>query len=161
MVRHSEPRYRLGPEPGLLSSPLARVSGHKRPVAVCSEPKRCNVRHSWDKPRRVVAKADWHPGELFPRVGFVVTKMSAGSVANVRQSMRAGEHPIGGSPLGNKNCQTRRGRSAYSHPMPSLSRSRCLPYPGSPRLIGAAPAARAAVQFGNAPVRPDNGNGAL
>jgi hypothetical protein len=28
---------------------------------------------SWDKPRRVVAKVEWHPGELFPCVGFVVT----------------------------------------------------------------------------------------
>ena len=28
---------------------------------------------SWSKPRRVVAKVDWHPDELFPRVGFVVT----------------------------------------------------------------------------------------
>src|SRR5271167_3402840 len=25
---------------------------------------------SWDKPRRVVAKVEWHPGELYPRVGF-------------------------------------------------------------------------------------------
>jgi hypothetical protein len=32
---------------------------------------------SWDKPRRVVAKVEWHQGELFPRVGFVVTNMSA------------------------------------------------------------------------------------
>ncbi len=30
---------------------------------------------SWDEPRRVVAKVEWHPGELFPRVGFVVTNM--------------------------------------------------------------------------------------
>lgn len=30
---------------------------------------------SWDKPRRVVAKVEWHPGELFPRVGFVVTNL--------------------------------------------------------------------------------------
>jgi hypothetical protein len=28
---------------------------------------------SWHKPRRVVAKIEWHRGELFPRVGFVVT----------------------------------------------------------------------------------------
>jgi hypothetical protein len=31
---------------------------------------------SWSKPRRVVAKVEWHPGELYPRVGFVVTNMS-------------------------------------------------------------------------------------
>ena len=30
---------------------------------------------SWDKPCRVVAKVEWHPGELFPPVGFVVTSL--------------------------------------------------------------------------------------
>ncbi len=30
---------------------------------------------SWDKERRVIAKIEWHPGELFPRVGFIVTNM--------------------------------------------------------------------------------------
>jgi len=32
---------------------------------------------SWDRPRRVVAKVEWHRGELFPRVGFIVTNLSA------------------------------------------------------------------------------------
>jgi Transposase DDE domain group 1 len=27
-------------------------------------------------PRRVVAKVEWHPGELYPRVGFIVTNLS-------------------------------------------------------------------------------------
>ncbi len=31
---------------------------------------------SWSKPRRVVAKVEWHPGDLFPRVGFVVTTLT-------------------------------------------------------------------------------------
>jgi hypothetical protein len=31
---------------------------------------------SWDKARRVVAKVEWHPGELFPRLGFIVTNLS-------------------------------------------------------------------------------------
>jgi hypothetical protein len=31
---------------------------------------------SWIKPRRVVAKVEWHPGELYPRVGFIVTNMA-------------------------------------------------------------------------------------
>jgi hypothetical protein len=31
---------------------------------------------SWSKPRRVVAKVEWHPGELYPRVGFIVTNMT-------------------------------------------------------------------------------------
>jgi len=30
---------------------------------------------SWDKARRVIAKIEWHPGELFPRVGFIVTNL--------------------------------------------------------------------------------------
>jgi hypothetical protein len=32
---------------------------------------------SWDRSRRVVAKVEWHQGELFPRVGFLVTNRSA------------------------------------------------------------------------------------
>ena len=32
---------------------------------------------SWNKKRRVVAKVEWHCGELFPRVGFIVTNMRA------------------------------------------------------------------------------------
>jgi hypothetical protein len=31
---------------------------------------------SWKKARRVVAKVEWHPGELYPRVGFIVTNLS-------------------------------------------------------------------------------------
>ncbi len=31
---------------------------------------------SWDQARRVVAKVEWHQGELFPRVGFIVTNLS-------------------------------------------------------------------------------------
>jgi Transposase DDE domain group 1 len=30
---------------------------------------------SWSRPRRVVAKVEWHPGELYPRVGFLVTNL--------------------------------------------------------------------------------------
>jgi hypothetical protein len=30
---------------------------------------------SWERPRRVVAKVEWHWGELFPRVGFIVTNL--------------------------------------------------------------------------------------
>jgi len=30
---------------------------------------------SWTKSRRVVAKVEWHQGELFPRVGFIVTNL--------------------------------------------------------------------------------------
>ena len=39
---------------------------------------------SWDRARRVVAKVEWHRGELFPRVGFIVTSMTAGPEGVVR-----------------------------------------------------------------------------
>jgi hypothetical protein len=31
---------------------------------------------SWKKLRRVVTKVEWHPGELYPRVGFIVTNLA-------------------------------------------------------------------------------------
>src|SRR3954463_736319 len=31
---------------------------------------------SWNRPRHVVAKIEWHPGELYPRVGFIVTHLA-------------------------------------------------------------------------------------
>ena len=31
---------------------------------------------SWRRPRRVVVKIEWHAGELFPRVGFIVTNLA-------------------------------------------------------------------------------------
>jgi len=37
----------------------------------------------WDQPRRVVAKVEWHQGELLPRVGFIVTNLSAKPVGVV------------------------------------------------------------------------------
>jgi hypothetical protein len=40
---------------------------------------------SWDRARRVVAKVEWHNGELFPRVGFIVTNL-----ANLRRTRRVG-----------------------------------------------------------------------
>ena len=39
---------------------------------------------SWTKARRVVAKVEVHFGELFPRVGFIVTKLEIDSRAAVR-----------------------------------------------------------------------------
>src|SRR5271163_623397 len=31
---------------------------------------------SWNRARRVVAKVEWHNGELFPRIGFIVTNLT-------------------------------------------------------------------------------------
>jgi hypothetical protein len=30
----------------------------------------------WNRPRHVVAKVEWHPGELYPRVGFIVSNLA-------------------------------------------------------------------------------------
>ena len=39
---------------------------------------------SWKCARRVIAKVEWHKGELFPRVGFIVTNLSRSAKQVVR-----------------------------------------------------------------------------
>ena len=39
---------------------------------------------SWDRPRRVLAKVEHHLGELFPRLGFIVTTLTGTNPAVVR-----------------------------------------------------------------------------
>ena len=56
----------------LLTRPVGRPPNHVRRY-------HANFHYqaaSWSKPRRVVAKVEWHPGELVPRVGFIVTNMT-------------------------------------------------------------------------------------
>jgi hypothetical protein len=36
---------------------------------------------TWHQARRVVAKIEWHQGELFPRVGFIVTNLGGGAAS--------------------------------------------------------------------------------
>jgi hypothetical protein len=55
----------------LLKRPVGRPPNHVRRIFGDFEYQAA----SWDKPRRVVAKVEWHPGKLFPRVGFVVTNL--------------------------------------------------------------------------------------
>ncbi len=57
----------------LLTRPVGRPP--RKPVVLYEDFKYQAA--SWNKPRRVVAKVEWHQGELFPRVGFIVTNMSA------------------------------------------------------------------------------------
>jgi hypothetical protein len=58
---------------------------------------------SWGQPRRVVAKVEWHYGELFPRVGFIVTNLTGTAQQVVRfynqrgtaeQWIKEGKHAI-------------------------------------------------------------------
>jgi hypothetical protein len=54
----------------LLKRPVGRPPNHIR---------RASLRYeagSWTQPRRVIAKGEWHPGELVPRVGFIITSLS-------------------------------------------------------------------------------------
>jgi hypothetical protein len=71
---------------------LQRKIAHllKRPVGRLSrQPKKfyASFRYqakSWDQARRVVMKVEWHAGELFPRVGFLVTNLKGRSQRVVR-----------------------------------------------------------------------------
>ncbi len=57
----------------LLTRPVGRLP--KRPMVLYHD---FSYRAaSWARPRRVIAKVEWYQGELFPRVGFIVTTMSA------------------------------------------------------------------------------------
>ncbi len=56
----------------LLTRPVGRPS-YKPKVSYASFSYQAQ---SWDRPRRVVAKVEWHWDELFPRVGFIVTNMT-------------------------------------------------------------------------------------
>jgi len=64
----------------LLTRPVGRPP--KKPIVLYEDFKYQAA--SWNKPRRVVAKVEWHQGELFPRVGFIVTNMSARAKGVVR-----------------------------------------------------------------------------
>ena len=70
-------QYEMAP---LLIRPVGRPP--KRPVILCDDD--WYRAGSWDRARRVVAKVEWYRGELFPRVGFIVTNMTAGPEGVVR-----------------------------------------------------------------------------
>jgi len=63
----------------LLTRPVGRPP--KRPIVWYHDSRYQAA--SWQQPRRVVAKVEWHQGELFPRVGFVVTNLHMASQAVV------------------------------------------------------------------------------
>ena len=58
---------------------------------------------TWHLPRRVVSKLEWHAGELFPRVGFIVTNRTDPAPGIVRfyhgrgsceRWIKAGKHAL-------------------------------------------------------------------
>jgi hypothetical protein len=70
----------------LLTRPVGRPS--RKPVVLFHD--FMYQAASWHKRRRVVAKIEWHQGDLFPRVGFIVTNMSAGAEGVVHFYNRRG-----------------------------------------------------------------------
>ena len=56
----------------LLTRPVGRPPNHVR----CYYASFSYQAESWDRKRRVVGKVEWHPGELVPPVGFIVTNLS-------------------------------------------------------------------------------------
>ena len=57
----------------------------------------------WSTRRRVVAKVAWHPGELYPRVAFIVTNLSRSAErvtrfhngkGTAKQHIEEGKHAI-------------------------------------------------------------------
>jgi hypothetical protein len=65
-----------------LTRPVGRPPKSEIRIRVVDPPYRAQT---WDRERRVLAKIEWHDGELFPRVGFIVTnsKLPAGKVIKV------------------------------------------------------------------------------
>jgi hypothetical protein len=88
---------------------------------------------SWDKPRRVIAKVEWHPSELFPRVGFIVTNMPM--------------DPDWGRAV----LQPARHRRAAHQGRQARLPLDATVMPKVPRQRGAAATARAGIQPGNLP----------
>ena len=85
----------------------ASSSGHPHD-GVSTKPGQLHFQYqaaSWDRPRRVIAKVEHHLGELFPRVGFIVTTLTGTNRAVVRfynqrgdggavDQGRQGSHPL-------------------------------------------------------------------
>ena len=81
---------------------------------------------SWNKPRHVVAKIEWHPGELYPSVGFIVTNLARSAEGIVAFYNRRGtcEQYI----KEGKNAIKWTGYHAgLSPPMPCVFNSTCWP----------------------------------
>ena len=86
---------------------------------------------SWNTPRRIVAKVEHHQGELFPRVGFIVTNMALPSRSVVRfynkrgtaeQWIKEGKQATHGTRL---SCHRKKARE-YGAPVPTRAERRGL-----------------------------------
>jgi hypothetical protein len=92
---------------------------------------------SWKTARRVVAKVEFHFGELFPRVGFLVTNLEAPSRSVVRfynkrgtaeQWIREGKQAVKMTRLScHRSNQVRLGLSLLAYNLGNLWRRLALP----------------------------------
>ena len=94
---------------------------------------------SWDKARRVVAKVEWHPGELFPRIVFIVTNLSRPAERVVafynrrgtaEQHIKEGKNPINWTRLschGFRNNEVRLQLHALAYNLGNFLRTLALP----------------------------------
>jgi hypothetical protein len=75
-------RQRIGKERAFVLSGSCSSDGQQTPfLPFVEDVRRFHANFSyqvgtWTKPRRVIAKVEWHPGALYPRVGCIVTNMS-------------------------------------------------------------------------------------
>src|SRR5262249_26101534 len=96
---------------------------------------------SWDRARRVVAKIEWHAGELFPRVGFVVTGLRRSPRRGVKfdngrgtgdQSIKVGKNALNWTRLSGrrfKDNQVRLQLFALAYNLATFLRQLALPRP--------------------------------
>ena len=78
---------------------------------------------TWTKPRRVVAKVEWHPGELYPRVGFIVTNLSRRAERDVPFFFTIS--------AARRNSTSRKARTPSSGPGCSAAGSTTMPFASS------------------------------
>jgi hypothetical protein len=73
---------------------------------------------TWTKPRRVVAKVEWHPGELYTRVGFIVTNMPGRPQMSSPSTTSAGPASSGSRRARERSdgCGSRAALSPPTHP---------------------------------------------
>ena len=113
----------------LLKRPVGRPPNHVR--RTCGDFQYQAA--SWDKPRRVIAKVEWPPGELFPRVGFVVTNMPMeadwiiqfyNQRGTAEQHIKEGKQAINWTRLSCKGMAQNRSAFSFTH-WPTISVSSC------------------------------------
>ena len=105
---------------------------------------------SWDRPRRVIAKVEWHPGERFPRVGFIVTNRSAGPEGGVHcsngsgtaeQGIKGGKYALNWTPAVLPQVRGQPGAPGAVHPsrQPGELAAQAMPAQGGQALVVAKP----------------------